>query len=146
VKRYLRFKSSHWLSFFFHYHQYGFSKIRRGPDVDMYAHPSFVRNTPGTLLQLRKTTTSMRKQLLPTAEAKMKMDSHRTVSPLSSPHHSDSEQSPVEKITKKIIVPQVGQWGNTSLRYSSIIPTLAAPRADRGKLDLLALALEQAAN
>jgi hypothetical protein len=108
----------------------------------MYAHPSFVRNTPGTLLQLRKTTTSMRKQL-PTEEVKMNLGS-RTVSPLSSPHHSDSEQPYSPKITK-IIVPQVGQWGNT-LRYSSVIPTLAAPRADRGKLDLLALALEQAAN
>lgn len=32
--------------------------MRRGPDTDMYAHPSFLRGYPQTLSQLRKSTSS----------------------------------------------------------------------------------------
>ena len=34
--------------------QYGFNKIRKGPDVDMYSHPGFVRGNEDGLSQLRK--------------------------------------------------------------------------------------------
>lgn len=34
--------------------QYGFSKVRRGPETDMYAHPSFLRDQPERLSELRK--------------------------------------------------------------------------------------------
>ena len=125
--------------------QYGFTKIRRGPDVDMYAHPSFVRDTPATLLELRKIANGGRKR--PTEEVSVKFSS-RTVSPLSTLHHLEQEPaSPVTGIPK-IIVPTVGQWGN-STAYTSIVPhtTILSPArsADRGKLDLLAMALEQEA-
>lgn len=33
---------------------YGFSKVRRGPDADMYAHPSFLRGSPEILTDLKK--------------------------------------------------------------------------------------------
>jgi hypothetical protein len=34
--------------------QYGFTKVRRGVDTDMYAHPGFCRDAPEGLLRLRK--------------------------------------------------------------------------------------------
>jgi hypothetical protein len=40
--------------------QYGFSKVRRGPDTDMYAHPSFIRGKPELLHHLRKCPTASR--------------------------------------------------------------------------------------
>jgi hypothetical protein len=40
--------------------QYGFSKVRRGPDTDMYAHPSFIRGKPELLYHLRKCPTTAR--------------------------------------------------------------------------------------
>mmetsp|Transcript_23289 Transcript_23289/g.67189 ORF Transcript_23289/g.67189 Transcript_23289/m.67189 type:complete len:258 (+) Transcript_23289:940-1713(+) len=42
--------------------RYGFSKVRRGPDIDMYAHPSFQRGKPENLFQLRKLTTAADRQ------------------------------------------------------------------------------------
>jgi len=114
----------------------------------MYAHPSFIRDTPHTLLELRKVTNGGRKR--PTEEVTTKYSS-RTVSPLSTLHHQiDSEHeatSPVMGITK-IIVPKVQQWGNSTVYTSMVSRTtsLSPVRADdRGKLDLLALALEQQA-
>lgn len=129
--------------------QYGFTKIRRGPDVDMYAHPSFVRDTPETLLQLRKITNGSRTKR-PTQEVSMKYSS-RAVSPLSNQahqleHHHRHPHSPVITNIPKIIVPKVGQWGSSTAYTSTISttsPDLAPKAADRGKLDLLALALEQ---
>lgn len=37
-----------------HNRQYGFTKVRRGPDTDMYAHPSFIRGHQEAVAQLRK--------------------------------------------------------------------------------------------
>lgn len=45
--------------------QYGFTKVRRGPDVDMYVHPFFRRNQPETLSLLRKCTSSSRRKRSP---------------------------------------------------------------------------------
>lgn len=114
----------------------------------MYAHPSFVRDTPETLLQLRKITNGSRNKR-PTQEVSMKYSS-RAVSPLSNPaHHLEHHYSPHSPVTNipKIIVPKVGQWGSSTAYTSTVSttsPVLApAKAADRGKLDLLALALEQ---
>ena len=131
---------------FVHLQQYGFTKIRRGPDVDMYAHPSFVRDTPETLLQLRKITNGGTRKR-PTEEVTMKYSS-RTVSPLSTPHQLEVEPSSPVSCFPKIIVPKVAQWGSSTVYTSSVPPTtVLAPKvaADRGKLDLLALALEHQA-
>lgn len=47
-------------SFFF---QYGFTKVRRGPDTDMYAHQSFIRGKPELLLNLRKCSSASRRKM-----------------------------------------------------------------------------------
>lgn len=51
--------TSHLMSFVAspHQRQYGFAKVRRGPDADMYSHPSFLRGHPEMLMQLRKCNT-----------------------------------------------------------------------------------------
>mmetsp|Transcript_17237 Transcript_17237/g.32183 ORF Transcript_17237/g.32183 Transcript_17237/m.32183 type:complete len:187 (+) Transcript_17237:412-972(+) len=140
------FRTKKFSSFQRNLNLYGFTKIRRGPDVDMYAHPSFVRDTPHTLLELRKITNGGRKR--PTEEVTTKYSS-RTVSPLSTLHHH-VEHEPTSPVTgiPKIIVPKVQQWGSSTV-YSSTVsrPSVLSPvrAADRGKLDLLAMALEQEA-
>jgi len=48
------FRTSKFSSFQRNLNLYGFSKIRRGPDTDQYAHPSFLRGYPELLGQLRK--------------------------------------------------------------------------------------------
>lgn len=39
---------------FFNNQQYGFSKVRKGPDTDFYAHPSFLKGRPELLSLLKK--------------------------------------------------------------------------------------------
>ena len=108
----------------------------------MYAHPSFVRDTPETLLQLRKITSGGARKQRPTTEVSVKYNS-RTVSPLSPSHHSQAEPASPVSYMPKIIVPRVAHWGSTTA-YTSATPIL--PRAtDRGKLDLLAMAMEHQA-
>jgi len=48
------FRTSKFSSFQRNLNLYGFSKVRRGPDTDMYAHPSFARGRVDTLSDLRK--------------------------------------------------------------------------------------------
>lgn len=47
--------------------QYGFTKVRRGPDVDMYVHPSFRRDQPETLSLLRKCTSASGRKRSPSS-------------------------------------------------------------------------------
>mmetsp|Transcript_15118 Transcript_15118/g.17609 ORF Transcript_15118/g.17609 Transcript_15118/m.17609 type:complete len:296 (-) Transcript_15118:265-1152(-) len=48
------FRTSKFSSFQRNLNLYGFSKVRRGPDSDMYAHPSFLKGRPDLLSQLKK--------------------------------------------------------------------------------------------
>lgn len=48
------FKTSKFSSFQRNLNLYGFSKVRRGPDVDMYSHPCFIRGQPDLLGELTK--------------------------------------------------------------------------------------------
>jgi len=48
------FRTNNFSSFQRNLNLYGFSKVRRGPDADMYAHPSFMRGRSDKLSQLRK--------------------------------------------------------------------------------------------
>mmetsp|Transcript_25639 Transcript_25639/g.60680 ORF Transcript_25639/g.60680 Transcript_25639/m.60680 type:complete len:342 (+) Transcript_25639:606-1631(+) len=50
--------------------QYGFSKVRRGPDTDMYAHPSFIRGKPELLFNLRKCATATKNRTVAAASNK----------------------------------------------------------------------------
>jgi len=48
------FRTSKFSSFQRNLNLYGFNKVRRGPDADMYAHPSFLRGRPEFLSELKK--------------------------------------------------------------------------------------------
>jgi hypothetical protein len=48
------FRTNKFSSFQRNLNLYGFTKVRRGPDTDMYAHPSFLRGYPDMLSELKK--------------------------------------------------------------------------------------------
>lgn len=50
------FRTSKFSSFQRNLNLYGFSKVRKGPDTDMYRHPAFLRGRPELLSQLKKST------------------------------------------------------------------------------------------
>lgn len=50
------FRTTKFSSFQRNLNLYGFTKVRRGADTDMYAHPSFIRDHPDLLVELRKIT------------------------------------------------------------------------------------------
>jgi len=52
------FRTAKFSSFQRNLNLYGFCKVRKGPDTDMYAHPSFLRGHPEKLILLRKLTTT----------------------------------------------------------------------------------------
>lgn len=52
------FRTNKFSSFQRNLNLYGFSKVRRGPDADMYAHPSFQRGHPELLSELKKCKTA----------------------------------------------------------------------------------------
>lgn len=52
------FKTSKFSSFQRNLNLYGFTKIRKGPEIDMYFHPGFIRGAVDGLSQLRKRTKS----------------------------------------------------------------------------------------
>jgi len=52
------FKTSKFSSFQRNLNLYGFSKVRKGPDTNMYRHPAFLRGRPELLSQLKKSTQS----------------------------------------------------------------------------------------
>lgn len=113
--------------------QYGFAKVRRGPETDMYANPAFLRHEPESLVQLRKVTTTDRKRW--ESVTVLTPDTTRSVSPTSAA--SKHTSSP----------PMMPQW--TARLHQRVPETLTIPVSppnqgcDRGKLDLLALAMEQ---
>eukprot|EP00980_Cylindrotheca_fusiformis_P016193 scaffold4811_cov171-Cylindrotheca_fusiformis.AAC.1 len=57
------FRTKKFSSFQRNLNLYGFTKVRRGPDTDMYAHPAFMRGRPESLSELRKSTSSSRQRL-----------------------------------------------------------------------------------
>jgi hypothetical protein len=129
--------------------QYGFTKVRRGPETDMYAHEAFIRDHPDLLIDLRKATAAAL-QNLPTKQ--LKRSNHpdsRAVSPSPSSSVDFSDASSVQK-TKSSTPQKIPQWAHVH----SVPPTATAegePRASNlssrggtsewGKLDLLAFAL-----
>ena len=116
-------------------YQYGFTKVRRGPETDMYAHSSFLRDQPKSLLNLRKLTPANRKRLHSDASHTThttagSTSSGRTPRPVSPSSNSHQPDSPLPRVMVQPPVPK-------SL-------TLSLPgKCDRGKLDLLALAMER---
>jgi len=57
------FRTKKFSSFQRNLNLYGFTKVRRGPDTDMYAHQSFIRGKPELLLNLRKCSSASRRKM-----------------------------------------------------------------------------------
>jgi hypothetical protein len=173
------FRTKKFSSFQRNLNLYGFAKVRRGPETDMYAHPSFVRDQADSLSELRKlTSTSSRRRTSIVAKpitAKVQVSVTRSVSPsptlmlataqfhappmarivappsnhmihkpapsFPSPQHT-SVWAPIHKVppspdgsSGKIMV-VTDQ--SSSCKNNNVV-------VGRGRLDLLALAMEQAA-
>uniref|UniRef100_A0A7S2VDW0 HSF-type DNA-binding domain-containing protein n=1 Tax=Entomoneis paludosa TaxID=265537 RepID=A0A7S2VDW0_9STRA len=174
------FRTKKFSSFQRNLNLYGFAKVRRGPETDMYAHPSFLRNEPEGLLNLRKVTAASRRVMPSTATyprtnnnnhikgpapslmnhvvAAIPASPVRAISPSSASSSSSSssgEEAPA--MSKFVATPPVTPTANTnavSTTTPTVVPAsppLAAqgsesPKGpDRGRLDLLAFALEQEA-
>jgi hypothetical protein len=111
--------------------QYGFAKVRRGVDGDAYAHPSFTRDHPENLLNLRKISTAVARR--------------RMVSDVDTVTALMRSVSPTEVISHAKIIYQecnVPVKHQISPKPSKVTTADPATSHDRGKLDLLALALE----
>lgn len=91
----LYFRTSKFSSFQRNLNLYGFSKIRRGPDTDMYAHPAFLRGKPELLSQLSKNKHSTRiskaKKLEKETVSRHVKLNVTSVSPC--PSHTDAQKS-----------------------------------------------------
>lgn len=139
------FRTRKYSSFQRNLNLYGFTKVRRGPDSDMYAHPSFVRQKPESLLNLRKISNSSRRKATPPQEITCHLDL-RPVSPSVSDSTSNSvPSSPAVSVDHQFVITKIPSWGS-AVQVLSRVPTVTSPKSsdDRGKLDLLTLALEQA--
>ena len=133
--------------------QYGFAKVRRGADTDMYAHPSFVKDHPESLVQLRKTTPAQRRGLLSDASSqKHQQPNPRSVSPhhLTSPSVSSANHHYYHPHhNNKVLIPCIHPHPVHPSEVSPVTPqrttttTTTLPTNDRGKLDLLTFALER---
>lgn len=156
--------------------QYGFAKVRRGPETDMYAHPSFVRDQAETLSHLRKlTSTSSRRRARETPSGGMRKENTIPVSVTRSVSPSPSQTmvmptanpkfhpplprligntvrvssygsptlGPMQAPVHQLVPASPESLGNVTLSFSDQAPP--APQNGRGRLDLLAMAMEQAA-
>ena len=139
--------------------KYGFTKVRRGPDTDMYAHSSFVRSHPELLSELRKSSSASRRRTSKVSSEDSDSTSTgsrttvvRSVSPSSSPNYCNSYFQPIAKkkvsASKRIMSsPQcVTQTWVTFKAQPMMLSTPHAihPRSEAtGRLDLLALAIER---
>jgi len=145
---------------FINFTQYGFAKVRRGPDSDMYAHPSFMRDRPDFLLHLRKTGNGARRRV-PSPPQATSAHSPRAVPPPrpttttaappnlrpvspSTSSRSSYISSPV--MVDQVVITSIPRWTqhSTAVPKVSPVPTCPATIDDKGKLHLLALALEKA--
>ncbi len=138
--------------------KYGFTKVRRGPDTDMYAHPSFVRSYPDLLIELRKSSSASRKR--PSRVSSEDTDSassgsgspvFRTLSP-SSPNDYTSYFQPIaqkSRVTSEMVVSSPQCVSQTWLACKAQPMMLSSPQGlysrndGTGRLDLLALVIER---
>jgi hypothetical protein len=158
------FRTKKFSSFQRNLNLYGFSKVRRGPDTDMYAHPSFVRGKPELLTRLRKcaSAASRRNQSSESSLAilpfMMVIDESCCDSSTSAGSAASNEESNISPISPPRTI--VEQHPSISFRPpgfqypSPIMPrTTCHPQVTSGsvspcgigRLDLLALAVEHAA-
>lgn len=103
------FRTNKFSSFQRNLNLYGFSKVRRGPDADMYAHPSFLRGRPEILSELKK--------------CKSAADRKRQAKP----HNQSNPQSPSIG-TQEILPATMAAKMNTSTR--AVSPTSSSSSDD----------------
>jgi len=104
------FRTSKFSSFQRNLNLYGFSKVRRGPDTDMYAHPAFVRGQPESLSHLRKcNSTAARKRLAAAG------NDNQALNKILIPSHSD-----VLSLSRTVSPSPRGS--NEGVAYSHIMP------------------------
>ncbi|KAL7537023.1 hypothetical protein ACHAWF_005636 [Thalassiosira exigua] len=91
------FKTKKFSSFQRNLNLYGFTKVRKGPEIDMYYHPSFTRGDEGGLSKLRKRTKARATKSAPLnlltprpSSSPNFQHSIRVVSPIISSYYDDS--------------------------------------------------------
>lgn len=143
------FRTSKFSSFQRNLNLYGFTKARRGPDMDMYTHPSFMRGHPEMLGLLRKNTatgTSHRGKNAVVAPAiKSSARSRRAVSP--SPPSSPGHRMNMSFVHSNVDTASSLDGSKFYLADTSLLSHRSAFRAPTeklpgaGRLDLLTMAL-----
>eukprot|EP00543_Licmophora_paradoxa_P002212 CAMPEP_0202446352 /NCGR_PEP_ID=MMETSP1360-20130828/4864_1 /ASSEMBLY_ACC=CAM_ASM_000848 /TAXON_ID=515479 /ORGANISM="Licmophora paradoxa, Strain CCMP2313" /LENGTH=220 /DNA_ID=CAMNT_0049062799 /DNA_START=38 /DNA_END=700 /DNA_ORIENTATION=- len=73
------FRTSKFSSFQRNLNLYGFSKVKRGPETDMYSHPSFVQGRPENLSQLRKVNSTASRRKEETNTRNQNQEQHLTI-------------------------------------------------------------------
>eukprot|EP00523_Entomoneis_sp_CCMP467_P000745 CAMPEP_0168747782 /NCGR_PEP_ID=MMETSP0724-20121128/15835_1 /TAXON_ID=265536 /ORGANISM="Amphiprora sp., Strain CCMP467" /LENGTH=246 /DNA_ID=CAMNT_0008795585 /DNA_START=45 /DNA_END=785 /DNA_ORIENTATION=+ len=161
------FRTKKFSSFQRNLNLYGFAKVRRGPETDMYAHPSFLRHDPEGLLNLRKVTSASRRPSgnKPKAQT-LTVSPINNLAPIGSiaplltlPMRAISPTSPTARVsTIPNLVPASPPLMATQVIHQAPLQAQQQQRdqvkrqraesstePDRGRLDLLAFALEQEA-
>ena len=136
-------QSSNWLHFSLN--QYGFAKVRRGPDTDMYAHPSFIRSRPEMLSQLRKSTTASRRRLSKSSSEDSDSSSSTespTFRPVSPSPSREPDSPPYFQRVAAVPAPN-HRFNQTWLTFNKQPLAPIQRREGTGRLDLLALAIER---
>lgn len=113
----------------------------------MYAHPSFLRDHPASLLELRKINTGVRRRPSPAVSHSLRPVSPSTSHSVGSGSSGKSPvSSPVLEKSQVVITSIPITWTYVPNKVSPKLPLRKVTSAedDRGKLDLLAFALERA--
>mmetsp|Transcript_17437 Transcript_17437/g.40117 ORF Transcript_17437/g.40117 Transcript_17437/m.40117 type:complete len:240 (-) Transcript_17437:1114-1833(-) len=159
------FRTKKFSSFQRNLNLYGFSKVRRGPDTDMYAHQSFIRGKPELLQNLRKCSSASRRKMSTSSSSSDSCDS----STGSATHSAMTCQKDSPIASPRTIVDPYVQASTSSSKLLSFdhntnqtwvsfhhqhlmpkatcvpkIPISYTQRSGAGRLDLLALAVEHA--
>mmetsp|Transcript_8920 Transcript_8920/g.21802 ORF Transcript_8920/g.21802 Transcript_8920/m.21802 type:complete len:239 (-) Transcript_8920:140-856(-) len=158
------FRTKKFSSFQRNLNLYGFTKVRRGPDTDMYAHQSFIRGKPELLLNLRKCSATSRRKIQASSSYTDSCDSSSN-SCIGSREPKCEKESPI--ISPRTVVQPFLKTPSTKLvRYEQntnptwltfhhqpLMPkSTCLPKTSldirqsngAGRLDLLALAVEHA--
>lgn len=159
------FRTKKFSSFQRNLNLYGFSKVRRGPDTDMYAHQSFIRGKPELLLNLRKCSSASRRKMSSASNSSESCDSSSS----SSIRNRERCEKESPTLSPRTIVDPYLQTSNppsnllsyeqnTNQTWLTFHSQTLIPKSTRlpktsldirktngaGRLDLLALAVEHA--
>jgi len=146
------FRTKKFSSFQRNLNLYDFSKLRRGPDTDMYAHPSFMRGRPELLSSIRKCPSASRRKKMSAAVISDDSSSDSSSSSITGNHRTSSGEkaitsSSTASSTSATLLSYEKSTNQTWLTFhnnQSLIPNSTYLPKASGRLDLLALAVEHA--